>query len=164
MSVYTKTGDQGSTGLFTGERIAKNSLRVEAYGTVDEMNSALALARAFCRNETVVKEVLRIQKINGLLMAQLASLSGDPYITATHIKETEAIIDRLEGCLPPLASFIVPGETPGGAALDLARTTIRRAERRVLDLANQESIQQNLIILLNRLSDLCFVLMRLEES
>lgn len=164
MGVYTKTGDKGQTGLFTGERVDKDSLRVNAYGTVDEMNSALALARAFCVKEVVTEEILKLQKLNMLLMAELASLARDGYITASHVQTLEETIDRIEEALPPLNAFIVPGSSKGGAALDLARTMARRAERRTLALAKAEPVCPELLIALNRISDLCFMLMRLEEA
>lgn len=164
MSVYTKTGDKGMTGLFTGERVDKDSLRVDAYGTVDEMNSALALARAFSKKEFVVKKIYEIQKLNMFIMAELASINADAYIKSERIAEVEKTIDDIEAQLPLLKEFIVPGATQGGAALDLARTIIRRAERSVLKLSKVENVNGDILILLNRLSDLCFVLMRLEEE
>lgn len=163
MGVYTKTGDKGTTGLLTGERVAKDSLRVDAYGNVDEISSALGMARAFCKNEFVIDTVLKLQKLNMLLMADLASVGGERYITAEHIQILEQTIDEIEGKLPPLSSFIIPGSTQGGAMLDLARTVARRAEREVLRLSKTETVNNHVLIVLNRLSDLCFVLMRLEE-
>lgn len=163
MSVYTKTGDKGTTGLLTGERVAKNSLRVRAYGSVDEANSALGMARAFCEDCQVKEEILKLQKMNMLLMAELASRSKDVYISGEQVKVLEETIDRYEGELPPLKAFIVPGGTKGGAMLDLARTAVRRAEREVWALSAEEEVKESLLIALNRLSDLCFVLMRYEE-
>lgn len=164
MGVYTKTGDQGTTGLLTGERVDKDSLRVEAYGSVDEMNSALAMARALCKNTRVAEKIVQLQKLNMMLMADLASVSGDRFIDASHIALLEKAIDEIEEILPPLVSFITPGDTPGGAALDMARTTARRAERRALTLSKSETVNEAVLIVLNRLSDLCFMLMRLEEA
>ena len=164
MSVYTKTGDGGTTGLLTGERIDKASLKVEAYGTVDEFNSALAMARAFCQKDNVKAAVLKLQKINMLLMADLASSGETDYTNADHIVQLEKAIDEAEASLPPITAFIVPGETKGGAALDLARTTARRAERRIWQLCQTEAIEKRLPMILNRMSDYCFVLMRLEEN
>lgn len=163
MGVYTKTGDQGTTGLLTGERVAKSCLRVRAYGSVDEANSALGLARAFCEDGQVKEELFKLQKMNMLLMAQLASRSNEEYVSNEQVKALEAAIDQYEGALPPLKEFIVPGGSKGGAMLDLARTAVRRAEREVWALSAEEEIKDSLLILLNRLSDLCFVLMRYEE-
>jgi cob(I)alamin adenosyltransferase len=164
MSVYTKTGDGGTTGLLTGERIDKASLKVEAYGTVDEFNSALAMARAFCQKDSVKAAILALQKINMLLMADLASTGESTYTNIEHIKQLESAIDEAENSLPPLTSFIVPGESKGGAALDLARTTARRAERRIWQLCESEPIEKRLPMIMNRMSDYCFVLMRMEEE
>ncbi|SHI63634.1 cob(I)yrinic acid a,c-diamide adenosyltransferase [Propionispora hippei] len=164
MKVYTKTGDQGKTGLLTGERVDKDSLRVEAYGSVDEITSALGLARATCRNRQVCETVYELQKLLMLVMADLASTGETAYITAEKIARLEEIIDRFDGQLPPLTHFIIPGGTTGAAALDLARTTTRRAERNVLRLAKEEAVNTSLAIVLNRLSDLCFVLARAEAE
>lgn len=164
MKVYTKTGDQGKTGLLTGERVDKDSLRVEAYGSVDEITSALGLARAACRNRQVCETVYELQKLLMLVMADLASTGETAYVTTEKIAQLEELIDRFDGQLPPLACFIIPGDTPGAAALDLARTTTRRAERNVLRLAKEEAVNTSVAIALNRLSDLCFVLSRAEAE
>ncbi len=165
MSVYTKTGDKGTTGLLTGERVAKDSLRVEAYGSIDEINSSLGLARAWCEKKEIREEVLNLQKLLMLIMADLASInSTSSYITSEHIQKLEQAIDRFDQHLPPLNSFIIPGGSKGGAFLDLARTTTRRAERQVWRLQKTEAVPDQLIIALNRLSDLCFVMMRFEEQ
>ena len=129
MGVYTKTGDKGQTSLFTGERVDKDSLRVETYGTIDEMNSALGMARAFCENEDVKTRIYLLQKNVSLFMADLASLGSEPYIKEFNIQELESEIDEIEGIVGPLACFLVPGDSKGGAMLDLARTIARRAER-----------------------------------
>ncbi|WP_110953113.1 cob(I)yrinic acid a,c-diamide adenosyltransferase [Anaerosinus massiliensis] len=164
MSVYTKTGDNGSTGLYTGERVEKDSLRVDAYGTVDEINSALGLARAFCEKTFIQEVIYKLQEMNMSLMAELASTSEGQYITVDHISYLESMIDQIDSKLPPLNKFLISGNSKGGAALDLARTVVRRAERKVWTLARNEKISQDVLIVLNRLSDLCFVLMRLEEN
>lgn len=164
MSITTKTGDQGMTGLYTGERIAKNSPRVNAYGNVDELNSALALARASSKNRRVTEIVFELQKMNMSLMAELASIKANPYITAGEVGKLDAFIDELEQKLPVLSAFLTPGETLCGGFLDLSRTIARRTERSVLDLAKEETVTKEVRIFLNRLSDLCFLLMRLEEN
>ena len=163
MGVYTKTGDKGQTSLYTGERVDKASLRVDAYGTVDELDSALALARAFCEKEDVRQKVFALQKQISLLMADLASLNSEPLIKESHVTALEKEMDEMEAALPPLKSFVIPGDTRGGAALDLARTTARRAERRVLELAAKESVHEADRLFLNRISDYCFLLMRQED-
>ncbi|HWR42426.1 cob(I)yrinic acid a,c-diamide adenosyltransferase [Sporomusa sp.] len=166
--VYTKTGDKGTTGLLTGERVKKTGARVEAYGSVDEINSALGLARANCTKPKVKEAVFKLQKLLMLFMADLASAGGEQqYVTADHVAALEQMIDEFDAQLPPLKNFIVPGDTPGAAALDLARTVTRRAERQTLRLKEQEAeahINEHLLICLNRLSDLCFVLSRFETD
>ena len=164
--VYTKTGDKGTTGLLTGERIKKISARVEAYGSVDEVNSALGLSRANCVKPEVTEAIVKLQKLLMLVMADLASVNAaQSYVTADHVTALEQLIDEFDAKLPPLKHFIMPGDTPGAAALDLARTTTRRAERQTLRLQAEEpenKINEHLLISLNRLSDLCFVLSRFE--
>ena len=164
MSIYTKTGDDGTTGLYTGERVAKNSLRVQVYGTIDEANSALAMSRAFAKNPDVKAKIYKLQKLMPLLMADLASLNQPPMITAENIKELEADIDDMEAALPPLRAFVIPGDSQAGAFLDLARTITRRAERLFLTLAQSEQTHEVDKLFLNRLSDYCFMLMRLEDK
>ena len=163
MGVYTKTGDKGQTSLFTGERVDKDSLRVETYGTIDEMNSALGMARTFCENEDVKTRIYLLQKNVSLFMADLASLGSEPYIKEFNIQELESEIDEIEGIVGPLACFLVPGDSKGGAMLDLARTIARRAERQILRLSKQEEVHDTDRLYINRLSDYCFMLMRLEE-
>ena len=162
MSICTKTGDKGTTSLFTGERVAKNSLRVQAYGTVDEVSSALGLARAFAQKEEVKQLLLELEQTNLKLMADLASITDKYYINNEIISNIDQKIVEFEAKLPALTAFIMPGNTQSGAFL--ARTTTRRAEREVLTLAEKEAINENVKIYLNRLSDLCFLLMRVEEE
>lgn len=162
MKVYTKTGDKGTTVLLSGERVEKESLRVEAYGSVDEVNSALGLARATCCQQQVRDIVYELQKILMSVMADLASTQETDYVSSDYIAYMEQTIDSLDEGLPPLKEFLIPGDTPGAAALDMARTVTRRAERNVLRLAKQERVGECVPVLLNRLSDLCFMLTRAE--
>lgn len=163
MKVYTKTGDKGTTGLLTGERIEKDSLRVEAYGTIDEINSALGLARVWCTKTDVQDIIYSGQKTLMMIMADLASIhSSTYYISEEHSRQFEQLIDKLDTQLPPLQAFIIPGGNAGAAALDLARTVTRRAERQVLRLSRNEEVNEHILITLNRLSDLCFMLARTE--
>lgn len=164
MSVYTKTGDKGETGLYTGERIKKNSLRVSAYGAVDEAGGALSLARGLSKNAEVKEKIFKIQKLLPLLMADLASLNQESLITDEHIKTLESEMDVIDNSLPPLKAFIIAGNTKSGGALDLARTVLRRAEREFITLKENESVHETDGILLNRLSDYVFLLMRIEEN
>ncbi|WP_288313918.1 ATP:cob(I)alamin adenosyltransferase, partial [uncultured Selenomonas sp.] len=109
MSIYTKTGDAGETGLYTGERVRKSSLRVAVYGTVDELDSVLGLARAFVAKAEVRERVLALQKKLPALMADLASRAQDAMIAEADVAAIEQAMDELEGRLPPLTSFLVPG-------------------------------------------------------
>ena len=164
MSIYTKTGDAGETGLYTGERVRKSSLRVAVYGTVDELDSVLGLARASVAKAEVRERVLVLQKKLPALMADLASRAQEAMIAEADVAALEQAMDELEGRLPPLISFLVPGDTQGGAALDHARTVTRRAERLFCRLAEEEEVHDTDRRYLNRLSDYCFLLMRLEEQ
>lgn len=163
-AVYTRTGDKGTTGLYTGQRVPKQSIRVEAYGSVDEITSALGLARALCQRQDVKATVIKVQQLLMSLMADVASIGGEPYITEEHVKLFESTIDSYDEKLEPLGHFVIPGDTPGAAALDLARTVTRRAERNLLRLAESESVNQNVLVCINRLSDLCFILERVESE
>ena len=164
MSVTTKTGDQGQTSLFTGERIAKDDLRVEVYGIVDSLGSTLGMARAFAENKRVKEDILAAQKQLGMLMADFASRNKPPRITDEMIAGIEAEIASIEESLPALKEFIIPGDRKSSAMLDLARTTARTAERHAWTLARRGSVAEVDLRYLNRLSDYCFVLMRLEDA
>ncbi|WP_019879652.1 cob(I)yrinic acid a,c-diamide adenosyltransferase [Succinispira mobilis] len=163
MKVYTKTGDKGTTSLLSGERVEKDTLRVDAYGTVDELDSVLGMARAFVKREDVRETIYSLQKLLGMLMADVASLKLEqPYITTEHVNILEQTIDKFDALLQPLTKFLVPGDTQGAAMLDLARTVTRRAERRLITLSKQEAVNHNVLVCLNRISDLCFILARVE--
>ena len=164
MSVTTKTGDKGQTSLFTGERVDKDSLRVEVYGTIDEVDAALAMARAFSEKDEVTKRIYGVQQKLGRLMADFASLGKEPLITAADVKAMEDDIPVLHDALPEQNSFIIPGDTKAGAMLDHARTVVRRAERLAIRLAKTEAVAESDRLFLNRLSDYCYLLMRLEED
>lgn len=163
MSVYTKTGDNGETGLYTGERLSKEDPRVQTYGTIDEANSVLGMARAFSEIPEVREKILQLQKLLPKLMADIASLNKPAMITSGDVKQLEDEMDEMERELPPLRNFLIPGDTKAGAILDLARTTVRRAERLFCKLARFEAVHEVDGIFLNRLSDYCFLLMRVEE-
>ena len=163
MKIYTKTGDAGTTSLYTGERVEKNSLRVQTYGAIDETDSALGIARAFAEVEDVREKIFAVQKLLPKLMADFASLNREATITADDVKNLEKEMDALESSLPPLREFIIPGKSKGGAFLDLARTITRRAERLACELSKSEPVHDADKIFLNRLSDYCFLLMRRED-
>lgn len=164
MGVCTKTGDDGNTSLFTGQRVEKSSLRVDTYGTIDELNSVLAMARAFCHNMEVKEKLKFLQQYNSLLMTDIASIDKAPFITQKHVAAIESLIDTYENKLPSLTSFLVPGDTKGGAMLDFARTVARRAERMIWKLEKEELVHRTDRLYLNRVSDCCFMLMRWEEN
>jgi cob(I)alamin adenosyltransferase len=165
MRIYTRTGDSGETGLFGGERVTKDDLRVETYGTVDEASAALGLAASsLAEGDALHTEILALQNELFVLGADLATpLPGAiERIEARHINALEARIDLWEATLAPLRQFILPGGTSSAAALHLARTVARRAERRTVALLHAEPTRTSALtaIYLNRLSDLLFVLAR----
>ena len=163
MKLYTKTGDDGTTQLMGGMRVPKNNLRVTAYGEVDELNAAIGLALSGCDDDELTTTLRRIQSDLFTLGAKLATLrekSDEPRIDQSHVHRLEQWIDAATDETPPLRNFILPGGTSTAAALHLARTINRRAERVVVDLGEQEPVDQCLIVYLNRLSDLLFVLAR----
>lgn len=159
--IYTKTGDKGKTSLFDGKRVLKSDKKVETYGTIDELNSMIGLASSFIKITSINKELEEIQ--NDLLEIG-SSLAVSSTLPAPQIenrpKEFEALIDNLTRQMPPLNQFILPGGGKGGAQLHVARTIARRAERRVVDLARTEEIDNTIIVYLNRLSDLLFTMAR----
>jgi len=172
MKIYTKTGDAGETGLFGGQRVRKDNVRVDAYGDVDELNSVIGLAVAgFGDRMADLGERLRsIQTELFTLGANLATPApedgGRPnsYVGAldpARIPEMESWIDEAETELEPLKNFVLPGGSEAASRLHLARTVCRRAERRVITLAHEAHLDENLVIYLNRLSDYLFTLARL---
>jgi cob(I)alamin adenosyltransferase len=169
MKIYTKTGDKGSTGLFGGGRVAKDDLRVEAYGDVDELNAVLGMARAvelMPRIDEVLVPVQRDLFAIGALLAtpdreKMAAHLSKARIDDGRIAELEQAIDDGEAELEPLSAFILPGGTPKAAALHVARTVCRRAERHVVRLQHEVELPPLAVIYLNRLSDLLFTLARL---
>ncbi|HAL93590.1 MAG TPA: cob(I)yrinic acid a,c-diamide adenosyltransferase [Rectinema sp.] len=165
MSIITKTGDEGITGLWSGEKIGKDSPRVEAYGTIDELSSALGIARHLCIQDNVLCAIEYIQRLLFRVGGELASLSM-PFDNPINEDDEKTIEDKtkeLEMRIP-IRSFVVPGMTGGSAALDLARTIARRAERRVVALSRIEDVSPVLMRTLNRLSDYIYMLAREEEA
>ncbi|MHC4697564.1 MAG: cob(I)yrinic acid a,c-diamide adenosyltransferase [Planctomycetota bacterium] len=163
MKLYTKGGDDGTTGLFGGRRVRKSDLRVRACGEVDETNAAVGVAIAHCRDDELVANLRRIQSDLFALGAQLATPGGgnaDTTIDDAHIGLLERWIDAACDEVPDLQSFVLPGGSETGADLHLARTVCRRAERTVAALAEKESIERAALVYLNRLSDLMFALAR----
>lgn len=158
--IYTRTGDDGTTGLGDGTRVAKDSLRVEAYGTVDEANSAIGLLLATPSLPPAIVDCLtRVQHELFDLGAELC-VPGYHVINSAHVDALESDLDGLNDTLPPLKEFVLPAGQNGAAAAHLARTVIRRAERRVWTLAAEEEVADHVAHYLNRLSDLMFVVAR----
>jgi len=166
--IYTRTGDQGETGLFGGQRVSKASTRVEAYGDVDELNSVIGLAAAQIDDAAIREKLEVLQSDLFDIGAHLASgemadrlRSRIPQLPRDRVAEMEHWIDQAEAELPPLKAFILPGGTPGGATLHVARCVCRRAERRVVAMRTETDVDEVVLRYLNRLSDLLFTLARL---
>ena len=162
MRIYTRTGDRGDTGLFGGARARKSGRRIEALGAVDEANAALGLARVHTGDNDLLDPVLEgLQHRLFDLGADLASPGAQSRIRQQHIEAMERAIDRLEQDLEPLRAFILPGGSPAAAALHMARTLARRAERSLVALQDGgEAVDPAALMMLNRLSDLLFVAAR----
>lgn len=157
--IYTRTGDAGSTGLGDGTRVPKTHARIEAYGAVDEANSAIGMALAASIPDDVARVLTRVQHELFDLGGEL-SVPGMRIISAEHVTRLEHDLDRLNEPLPPLKEFILPGGGPAAAACHVARTIARRAERRAWALAEHETVASEVPQYLNRLSDLLFVIAR----
>jgi cob(I)alamin adenosyltransferase len=172
MRIYTRTGDEGDTGLFGGGRVPKDDPRVEAYGDVDELNAAIGMARAvevMPRIDEVLAPVQRdLFGLGAILatpdLAKMREQLAKARIDDARITQLENAIDAAESELAPLTAFILPGGTPKAAAIHVARTVCRRAERRVVHLQQSVELPPLVTIYLNRLSDLLFVLARLANK
>lgn len=164
MKIYTRSGDDGTTGLFGGGRVAKCNLRVEAYGSVDELNSVLGVVRSVGVSSDLDDILGRLQNQLFDLGAELATpdpaAKGTTFLVEADVDQVEGWIDRQTTLLPELTTFILPAGSQAAATLHLARSVCRRAERHVVDLARHESIRDTLLKYLNRVSDLLFVLAR----
>ncbi len=158
MTVYTGRGDEGETDLFGGERVSKDNPRIEAYGTIDELNALIGRVRP-THYQDIDDQLAAIQNHLHVLQAELANpeADGGPGVDSDAVQALEAWIDDAESELEPLTSFILPGGSQAGAALHHARAVCRRAERRVVTLAASEPISPTVATYLNRLSDLLFV-------
>jgi cob(I)alamin adenosyltransferase len=166
MKIYTKTGDAGETGLFAGARVRKDDVRIEAYGTVDELNAVIGLARAEGLPTEIEQTLERVQSELFSVGAELATPEPEKHGTAlvgdAHVVLLEKAIDNLEAGLPPLKQFILPTGCKGAAALHVARGVCRRAERRVVTLAGSPGagVSDRIVRYLNRLGDYLFVAAR----
>ncbi len=171
MKIYTKTGDKGETGLFGGQRVSKSNSRIDAYGTIDELNSFIGLAITEIKSEKIISVLQRIQNQLFVVGSDLATPISEKdqklKITRTpesYINQAEADIDYFNSQLEELRNFILPGGSKGAVYLHVCRTVARRAERKVVALNEQVKIGDNIIIFINRLSDLFFVLSRFENK
>ncbi len=168
MKIYTRTGDDGTTGLFGGSRVPKTDPRVEAYGTIDETCAAVGVARAAGVPSEIDAVLEQLQNDLFTIGAELSCAPGKAekllktmrLLDERDVQRLEAAIDAAEEGLPPLRSFILPGGTPAASALHLARCVSRRAERCVLALRDTDAARREIVVYLNRLSDLLFVLAR----
>ncbi len=169
MKIYTKTGDQGLTGLIGGVRVTKNAPRIAAYGDVDELNSVIGIVIAETTHEPIRKSLTEIQSTLFTIGAQLATPSGNPnvqVVTSAQSDVLERQMDVISESLPPLKHFVLPGGGKTSAYLHLARTVCRRAERSVVSLTQipNEKVDKWVIIFMNRLSDYLFTLARLANQ
>lgn len=171
MKIYTKTGDKGETGLFGGGRVAKDNLRIEAYGTIDELNSVLGVALNSIKDEAIASLLQAIQRQLFVAGGDLAAPRDKenakfkiPRVEKAYSEELERQIDFYTGKLDELRHFILPGGSPGASYLHLARTVCRRAERLVVTFNKTVETGGEIIVYLNRLSDLLFVLARYENK
>jgi cob(I)alamin adenosyltransferase len=165
MKIYTKTGDEGTTSLFGGKRVSKSDLRINAYGTIDELNSWLGLLRDQNVNSNRAALLIEIQNCLFVIGSMLATEPGNtkvtiPVLSDGNIVSLEKEIDAMDGALPPMRSFVLPGGHQSVSFGHLARTVCRRAERLVIELHHIEPIDPLVIKYLNRLSDYLFVLCR----
>ncbi|WP_145592048.1 cob(I)yrinic acid a,c-diamide adenosyltransferase [Yersinia rochesterensis] len=170
MSIYTKTGDAGTTALFTGQRVKKSHPRVETYGTLDELNAALSLCARVAQGEENLQLLDAVQHQLFYFSAELASEGietppvGRKSISEQDIQALEQAVDRCMALLPPVHGFILPGNTEAGSRLHFARTLTRRCERRLIELAEQVPVRPVLLQYLNRLSDCLYALARDEDQ
>ena len=165
MKIYTRTGDQGSTSLFGGSRVSKADLRIEAYGTVDELNAFLAVVRDQDVNKKREHFLVQVQERLFTIGAMLATVPGNTKVNIPHLQDADAesleeAIDQMEAHLQPLRNFVLPGGHPSISHCHVARTVCRRAERRIVALSQAEPVEPRIITYMNRLSDYLFVLSR----
>ena len=171
MKLYTRTGDDGTTGLFSGARVSKDHPRIEAYGTVDELNAVLGLVLAACDRTHAFEQ--RVHEVVSVLQSRLFDIGADlatpegakqqariHRIDDEDVAEAEGWIDEMEAANPPLRSFVMPAGTELAARLHLARTVCRRAERTIISLGSIEPVGEPLLRYMNRLSDLFFAMAR----
>ncbi len=169
MKIYTKTGDKGQTSLYDNTRIDKDSIRVESYGTIDELNSHLGFARNFIEDNSINEVILKVQRDLFDVAGELATKDSSKFpekINENHIKELENIIDSYLSKMNKKEQFkfIIPGSNKGSGALHISRTICRRAERRIVTLSRDEDLSPILVKYVNRLSDVIYTLARYLET
>ena len=167
MKIYTKTGDKGQTSLYDGTRVDKDSLRVESYGTVDELNSYIGFASKFVEDESIKDDLKKIQMRLFFVAGELATVEEGKYNYKVKEEDIEALERIIDDYLPKISGvdkFIVPGSSESSAALHVARTICRRAERRIITLKANEEVSDTLLKFVNRLSDVLYTYARYLES
>lgn len=167
MKIYTKTGDKGQTSLYDSTRVDKDSIRVDCYGTIDELNCSLGFAKNFIENEEVVKEINNIQRLLFNVAGELATKDGSKFpnrVTEEDVLGLEKLIDSFMSRANNTPQFIIPGSSKASGALHVARTICRRAERRIITLNREEPIGPVLMKYVNRLSDTIYAMARYLED
>ncbi len=167
MKIYTKTGDKGQTSLYDGTRVDKDSLRVESYGTVDELNSSIGFAMKFIEEDEIKEKLKKIQMRLFFVAGELATLEEGKYVYKIKEEDIAALEKIIDDYLPKISGvdkFIVPGSSIAAAALHVSRTICRRAERRILTLKREEQVSDILIKFVNRLSDVLYTYARYLEN
>ncbi len=167
MKIYTRTGDKGTTSLYDGSRLAKDDIRVESYGTIDELNSCLGLARNFVEDAESREIIYKIQRELFNVAGELATPDTSAFpetINESHVRFLEETIDGYIARIEQVDKFIVPGSNTGSAALHVARTVCRRAERRILTLSRDAHVSESLMKYVNRLSDCIYAMARFLET
>ncbi len=167
MKIYTKTGDKGETSLYDGTRVRKDSVRVESYGTVDELNSNLGFASHFIQDEDIRQKLFQVQKKLFFVAGELATKEEGKFkngVTDEDISALERWIDEYLTKIEKVDSFIIPGSSHGSASLHVARTVCRRAERRILALSREDEVRPQVIKFVNRLSDTIYAFARFLEK
>lgn len=169
LKIYTRTGDSGETSLYDGARVPKDSIRVESYGTIDELNSSLGMARQYCTNDEITAILLKLQRSLFNVAGELATTVGDTFpekINDTDVKWLEDTIDHYLDLMnrDQVFQFIIPGSNLLSASLHVSRTVCRRAERRILSLGEEAQVRPVLIKYVNRLSDALYAMARYSET
>lgn len=167
MRIYTKTGDKGKTSLYDNTRVDKDSIRVDCYGTIDELNCSLGFAKNFIDNNEIVQEVNKIQRMLFNVAGELATIDSSKFLQSIKeedVQDLEKLIDNFIARSNNTPQFILPGSSKASGALHMARTICRRAERRIITLSKEESVSPILMKYVNRLSDAIYAMARFLED